>query len=177
MNKLNIGFIGLGKMGSRLASRLLNAGFKLSLYDNDPGCLNHTSTNNAQTFDSLPKLVSSIATPRTIFFCIPAGETIDKVIQEMLTILTPKDTLIDLGNSFYQDSQRRAVMLGKHRINYLDIGVSGGITGAENGACVMIGGEKSVFLRHEDLFQALSDGKSYQYLGKSGAGHLVKGYR
>jgi len=176
MNKLNIGFIGLGKMGSRLAGRLLNNGFKLSLYDYDPECLNNISTNNAQTFDSLTKLINSLATPRTIFLCIPAGETVDKVIQQMLPILTQNDTLIDLGNSFYQDSQRRAETLKKQQLNYLDVGISGGIAGAENGACIMIGGKKSVFLRHEKLFRALSDGKSYQYLGQSGVGHLVKGY-
>jgi len=176
MSKLNIGFIGLGKMGSRLAGRLLNAGFKLSLYDNDPECLSHISTNNAQTFTSLTNLINSIATPRTIFLCIHAGETVDKVIQEMLPILTQNDTLIDLGNSYYQDSQRRAEILKKQQLNYLDVGISGGIAGAENGACIMIGGENSIFLRHEELFQALSNGKSYQYLGQSGVGHLVKGY-
>ncbi len=176
MNKLNIGFIGLGKMGSRLAGRLLNADFKLSLYDNDPERLSNISTNNAQTFTSLTSLINSIAAPRTIFLCIPAGKTVDKVIQEMLSVLAPNDTLIDLGNSYYQDSQRRAATLKKQRINYLDVGISGGIAGAENGACIMIGGENSVFLQHENLFQALSDGNSYQYLGKSGVGHLVKGY-
>ena len=109
-------------MGSRLAGRLLNAGFKLSLYDNAPKCLSNISINNAQTFTSLTNLINSIAAPRTIFLCIPAGETVDKVIQEMLPVLTQNDTLIDLGNSYSQDSQRRAETLKKQQLNYLELG-------------------------------------------------------
>jgi len=127
------------------------------------------------SYDLFKKQLWRIPKQKIIFICVPAGKTVDKIISGLSKYLSKGDIIIDLGNSFYKDSQRRATNLLKKEIHFIDVGMSGGIDGAKNGACLMIGGNKNVFSKIENLFQVISNG-SYQYIGKSGAGHLVKGY-
>jgi 6-phosphogluconate dehydrogenase len=175
-NKKEIGIIGLGKMGFRIAENLLEKGFEVVAYDINKEFLQKIVEKGAARVYSIKEIKERLIAPRVILLSIPSGEITGKVIKELESHLTSGDTIIDSGNSFYKDSQQRAVRLKKTGIDFIDLGISGGISGARHGACLMIGGEKDVFEKVEHVFKALSKDGSYKYLGKNGAGHLVKGY-
>lgn len=127
-----------------------------------------------KTVTSVDELLSKLDTPRVIWLMVPAGEITEALINELSTKLSKGDTLIDGGNALYKDSIRRAGALKGTGINYLDVGTSGGVNGALNGACLMIGGDKEVFEQVEPLFKAIATKDGYAYMGPSGSGHYVK---
>lgn len=171
-----VGFIGLGKMGSPIVQRIIHAGFLAYVYDARKEASDALVKKGAHRCQSIVEMPQYLERPRVIFLCIPAGKAIDKIIKELYLSLSRGDIIIDLGNSFFQDTQKRAKQLKKKGIYLIDIGMSGGIDGARHGACLMVGGDEKQVLRLEEIFKAMSRKGSYIYLGKSGSGHLVKGY-
>ncbi|MBW2967133.1 6-phosphogluconate dehydrogenase (decarboxylating) [Candidatus Woesearchaeota archaeon] len=166
-----VGIIGLGKMGSRMALRLAEQGLPVTAYDPQVGLLEGVTCT-----DSIKDLVQRLQPPRHILLLLPAGKAVDDTVTELTEHLTEGDTIIDMGNSAYDKSILRHKFLKRKGINFLDAGISGGIEGASNGACIMVGGEKNHFQKAEHIFKAASKDGSYAYLGGPGAGHLVKGY-
>ncbi len=176
MTLKNIGFIGLGKMGSHIAQRIMESGQLIFVYDSKKEKITKMVRKGAYGCESIRELAGKLAKPKVILLSVPAGKVIDEIIKQLDSYLSEGDTLIDLGNSFYKDSQRRAKKLGKRGIYFIDVGVSGGIDGAKHGACLMIGGNESKVSELDYLFKAMSRNGSYEYFGKSGSGHLVKGF-
>lgn len=132
-----------------------------------------SNINDLEKNSNVAKNSNSSKNSNTIWLMVP-WQSVDTVISEILPFIKKGDTIIDGGNSLYTDSIRRAEELSKKGINFLDVGVSGGPTGARDGACLMIGGKKEIYNAHKGLFQDLSNGTSYKYFGKNGAGHFVK---
>lgn len=154
-----IAIIGLGKMGKNMRARLRQAGWKVLAFDKNP---------------ALEKLVKGLARPRAVWLMVPAGKPVDEVIKGLVKFLQKDDIIIDGGNSFYEDSIKRGKILSKKGINFMDVGVSGGPEGARKGACIMVGGKKSVFDKLKPLFRDLAQKDGFQYVGRQGAGHFVK---
>lgn len=171
-----IGFIGLGRMGAHVAQRIINSGREVLVYDSKQRNVDKMVRRGAHGCRSIEEVARKLSTPKVILLCVPSGKTIDAIIRQLILYLSSGDILIDLGNSFYQDSQKRAKELAKQGIHFMDVGMSGGIEGAKNGACLMIGGKKNVASKLKPLFESISKNGSYRYFGKSGAGHLVKGF-
>lgn len=176
MKENNIGFIGLGKMGSNFAVRLLEAGHRLTVYDKIDENTKILEKYGAKSAENLKGLCELLSENRIIFLCVPTGKIVDKILDEIIQYLIKDDIVIDLSNSFYRDSIRRSEYLLQKGINLIDAGVSGGLKGAKEGACIMIGGDYEIFKKVENLISVLSKSGSYKYLGPSGTGHLVKGY-
>ena len=176
MTLKKIGFIGLGKMGYYIAQRIMVSGQSIVVYDSKKENVNKLVEKGADGCISIEDLVEKLTSPKIIMFCVPAGKVIDEIIDQLDSHLSEGDTIIDLGNSFYKDSQRRAKELSERKIEFIDVGMSGGINGAKHGACLMIGGNESKVFELDYLFKAMSRNNSYEYFGKSGSGHLVKGY-
>ena len=173
MNK-KIGFIGLGRMGRNMVLNLLSKKYKVIVYNRDIEKVKEMEKEGAIGAYSLEELVNKLGKEKIIIMMITAGKPIDEVISGLSGFLSKGDILIDGGNSFYEDSVRRYELLNKKGINYLDMGTSGGLEGARNGACLTIGGEKNSFDKIEFLFRDLATKNGYAYLGDSGSGHFAK---
>lgn len=171
---MEVGFIGLGKMGKNMVSRLLSKGAAVVVYNRSEGPVNEAVKSGATAAVSLEELVSKLRMPRVIWLMLPAGAVIDKMLDGLLRVVSDGDLLVDGGNSFYEDTKRRSDKLSKMGIHYMDVGVSGGPSGALSGACLMAGGTEEDFLRIEPLLKMLSAPSAYGYLGGSGAGHFAK---
>ena len=171
---MQIGYIGLGKMGKNMVLHLLEQGVKVIIWNRSPDPIKEVAAAGAVPAKNIKELVHKLKKPRIIWLMLPSGPIIDDVIKQLLPFLTEKDLLIDGGNSFYKDSMRRSGELKKKNIRYMDIGVSGGPEGARTGACLMVGGSKYDFDRIIKLIQAVAAVKAYEYVGPSGAGHFVK---
>lgn len=169
----HIGYIGLGKMGENMVERLLEKGWHVSATDPNVEARTRAENAGATVHATINDLVNEIASPRLIWIMVP-HTAVDAVLEELLPMLSAGDTVIDGGNSNYKETIRRAKELREIGVQFLDAGVSGGPSGARDGAAVMVGGERSVFEKYESLFQDLSKERSYGYMGKSGAGHFVK---
>jgi len=168
-----LGYIGLGKMGRHMVDRMLEVGHDVVVYDKREEPMKQAERNGAECVGDIAELVASLETPRLIWVMVP-HQAVDAVLDELVPHLDDGDTVIDGGNTPYADSKRRAASLKKQDIQFLDIGVSGGPSGARNGACMMIGGDTSVFEEHESLFKDLTVKNGYAHVGPSGAGHFVK---
>lgn len=171
---MEIGLIGLGKMGFNLGINMHRHAHDVVAFDLNQQTLQAINQKGIATTDSLEQLVHSLKERRVIWMMIPAGEAVDLTIQELVPLLRSGDILIDGGNSNYKDSIRRAKDLDTKGIDYLDCGTSGGMDGALNGICAMVGGRKEVFSFCESLFKDLAVPDGYLYCGPSGAGHFVK---
>ena len=172
---MQIGLVGLGKMGYNLAMNLQRNNIHVLGYDVAAATRSDIHQKHGiAVADNLQALVSTLSTPRLIWLMAPAGAVVDELIATLKPLLSPGDTLIDGGNSFYKDSQRRAADLQETGIHYLDCGTSGGTAGALNGVCAMIGGEAAVYARYQSVFEAIALPGAAQYVGPSGAGHFVK---
>ncbi len=173
---MELGMIGLGRMGGNMARRLLKGGHRVIVYDSVPEAVQALVEQGAVGTTSIAELTSRLGTPRAVWLMVPAGEPTEKTIIEVATHLSAGDCMIDGGNSYYKDSMRRAAMLAERNLVFLDVGTSGGIWGLEEGYCLMIGGEVTAFQRLKSIFQTLAParGKGYGYVGPSGAGHFVK---
>jgi 6-phosphogluconate dehydrogenase len=170
---MKLGYVGLGKMGSNMVERLLERRYEVTVFDANKGAVMDILKHGANPASSLKSLISELIQPRLIWLMVP-HQAVETVLQELIPLLQEGDTVIDGGNSPYKDSMRRASELEKKGIGFLDAGVSGGPGGARNGACIMVGGNKDLFKKYEDLFKDLSAEKGYGYMGKSGTGHFVK---
>lgn len=170
---MKIGYIGLGKMGLNMVERLIEKGHKVIVFDKNESAIKYLEEKGALPAYSLKSLAASLETPRFIWLMVPY-KAVDQVIQELHPFIQTNDVLVDGGNSPYEESIRRSADLKEKGIHFLDAGVSGGPAGARSGACIMIGGEKSIFDRYENIFRDLSAEKGYGYMGKSGTGHFVK---
>ena len=171
---MRVGLIGLGRMGHSLASNLLDNKISVVAFDNNTERVNTFIIEGGEGVHSLEDLVAKLEPPRVIMLMIPAGNPIDEILKELSPFLEKEDAIIDGGNSFYKDSQLRFEMLKKKGIHFLDQGTSGGISGARNGACLMVGGDRKIFERYEKLFESIATKDGYAYMGSSGAGHFVK---
>ncbi len=169
-----IAMIGLGKMGFNLALNLQQNGLDVFAFDTDEQLRNEIAKQNIVTANSLKETCNKFAAQKIIWLMVPSGETVDKVIAELLPHLHPNDIIIDGGNSFYKDSIRRYNYLKEKEINFLDCGTSGGKEGALNGACTMIGGDENVYASIKNVFGKISVENGSLYVGKPGSGHFVK---
>jgi len=161
---MQLGMVGLGRMGSGMTKRLTEHGHEIKTYD----------PQVASTAKTLGALAKQLDAPRNVWLMVPAGEITEKTFQQLLKILEPGDTIVDGGNSNFHDSQRRYKEARKHKISFVDVGVSGGIWGLEVGFCLMAGGDKAAVKRLEPIFHALAPEDGYAHVGPSGAGHFVK---
>jgi 6-phosphogluconate dehydrogenase len=171
---MQIGMIGLGRMGANMSHRLLNGGHQVIGYDRSPSAGKELIELGGVRAASLKELVEKLKSPRFIWVMVPAGNPVDQTVEEMLPFLSSGDTLMDGGNSFYQDAVRRSKFLEERGIHWLDIGTSGGIWGLKEGYCLMVGGKKEVFKKGEPFFKTLAPEGGYLYSGSSGAGHFTK---
>ena len=171
---MEIGFVGLGKMGMNMVERLRRDNHKIVAFDLEAEKLEEVSTFGADGVDSLKAMVARLKAPRGVWVMVPAGEPTETTINQLAELLEPDDTIIDGGNTNYRDDVRRAGELAKKKLHLVDAGTSGGIWGLKVGYCLMIGGEQEIFHRYEPIFKTLAPVDGYGYMGGSGAGHYVK---
>ena len=173
---MEIGMIGLGRMGGNMVQRLLKGGHRVAAYDRSPEAVDASRSLGAVGASSVEDMVAGLPRSRAVWIMVPAGQPTDDTIDSLVPLLRPGDTILDGGNSNYKDSVRRSEKLAGHDIDFLDVGTSGGIWGLAEGYCLMIGGKAEVFKRLEPIFQTLAPGadKGYSHVGPSGAGHFVK---
>lgn len=171
---MEIGFIGLGKMGSNMVKRLLSGQHTVVGYDHDPEIPLSLKGERFHVAADLPGLVQKLARPRAVWLMVPSGEAVTDTIEHLLPLLSKGDLLIDGGNSLYRDSTRRAGDLQKQGIRFMDVGTSGGIWGLSVGYCMMIGGDVEDFNRLEPVFKTLAPENGYLHCGPHGAGHFTK---
>ncbi len=188
---MQLGLIGLGRMGANMARRLLAGGHQCVVFDRSPKAIEELTRARAVGASSVADLVKRLGTPRAIWLMVPAA-VVDATVNDLLPHLTPGDILIDGGNSYYVDDIRRAQELAEKGIHYVDVGTSGGVWGRERGYCLMIGGEAEVVKRLDPIFARLAPGagdiartpgrekvdgtseQGYLHCGPNGAGHFVK---
>ena len=171
---MKIGFVGLGKMGSKMVERLINGGHEIVAFDPVKQALDEAEKKGAVPAGSLQELVDKLDAPRATWIMVPSGGPTEETINQLASLLQRGDILIDGGNSLYKDSMRRARMLGEKGISLLDAGTSGGIWGLDIGYCLMVGGEDAAFQQVEPIFKTLAPEDGYAHVGVSGAGHFVK---
>ncbi len=162
---MQLGMIGLGRMGSGMTERLREGGHDVETYDPNV---------EARTASSLDELKKQLDAPRAFWMMIPAGKITEDTFQELLEIADEDDTIVDGGNSNFRDSKRRHAEAQRHGIHFVDAGVSGGIWGLEVGFCLMVGGDDEPVDRLEAIFETLAPEDGYAHVGPSGAGHFVK---
>jgi 6-phosphogluconate dehydrogenase len=188
---MQLGMVGLGRMGANMVRRLLKAGHDCVVFDTSPAAVSELTKESAVGAASLPDLVKKLEKPRAVWLMVPAA-IVDKTIADILPALEPGDILIDGGNSYYIDDIRRAKELAPKRIHYVDVGTSGGVWGLERGYCMMIGGEPRIVGHLDPIFATLAPGRGditptpgrgkiggtaeqgYLHCGSNGAGHFVK---
>jgi 6-phosphogluconate dehydrogenase len=189
---MQLGMIGLGRMGANMVRRLMRDGHTCVVFDHSPEAVDRLTKEGAAGADSLDSFVKQLQPPRAIWLMVPAA-VVDSTLGELTKGLQAGDTVIDGGNSYYVDDMRRAALLQQSSVDYVDVGTSGGIWGVDRGYCLMIGGAKASFDRLEPIFRTLAPGSSdmvprtagrsgppsnaelgYLHCGPSGAGHFVK---
>jgi 6-phosphogluconate dehydrogenase len=173
-NSMELGMIGLGRMGANMSERLVRAGHRVISYDRSAEAIQRVVDKGAVGAHSLADFVKQLTTPRAIWLMVPSGDPVDETIEQLLPLVNQGDTIIDGGNSNYKDSIRRAAKLAAQRLRFIDAGTSGGIWGLENGYCMMVGGETDAVERLAPIFSALAPPDGYLHVGPSGAGHFVK---
>ena len=171
---MQIGIIGLGKMGYNLMLNIMEHQHKAVVFDVNAEAVEKAAADGAQGAESIAQLVKKLNTPRVIWMMVPAGELTESVIEEVSQSLEAGDILIDGGNSNYKDTIRRAKQLLEQGVHFLDVGTSGGTSGARDGACTMIGGDKEAFASVEQLFHDICVENGYLHAGESGSGHFLK---
>jgi 6-phosphogluconate dehydrogenase len=173
---MELGMIGLGKMGGYMTERLVRGGHRVVGFDRDPATVKGVADKGAVGADSLEKLISQLKAPRTVWLMVPAGAPVDQTIDLLTPHFEPGDTIIDGGNSYYKDSVRRAAALAQKKMNFVDCGTSGGVWGLAEGYSMMVGGDAEVVKRLSPIFQTLAPGpeKGWGRVGPAGSGHFVK---
>ncbi len=173
---MELGMIGLGRMGNNMVQRLLRGGHRVVAYDTRMESVQAVVEKGAIAATSIADLAAKLTRARAVWLMVPSGEPTESTVNALAAELSPGDIVIDGGNSNYKDSMRRAAALSEKEILFLDVGTSGGIWGLEEGYCLMIGGETEAFRQLEPAFQTLapSPDRGYGHVGPSGAGHFVK---
>ncbi|MHC8411092.1 phosphogluconate dehydrogenase (NAD(+)-dependent, decarboxylating) [Pseudomonas sp. Hz4] len=189
---MQLGIIGLGRMGGNIARRLMLNGHTTVVYDRNTAFVDTLAAEGASGVINLPALIAGLAKPRAVWVMLPAGAPTEDTIDTLSTLLEAGDTIIDGGNTFYKDDIRRAKTLSEKGLHYIDVGTSGGVWGLERGYCMMIGGEAEVVRRLDPLFESLAPGlgdiprtkdrkseddraeRGYIHAGPAGSGHFVK---
>jgi 6-phosphogluconate dehydrogenase len=189
---MQLGVIGLGRMGANIVRRLSRAGHACVVYDRDPAPGKALAADGATAVESIAAMVGALAAPRTVWIMLPAGAATESTIELLRPLLERGDCVIDGGNSFWRDDVRRGKSLAADGIDYIDVGVSGGVWGLERGFCMMIGGRSEATQRLDPIFKTLAPGRGeipatpsrdgrnpsveegYLYAGPCGAGHFVK---
>ena len=189
---MQLGLIGLGRMGANIARRLMLAGHSCAVFDTNPAPGQALAADGAVACADVAALVQALEKPRTIWVMLPAGAVTEAAIHQLASLLSPGDTIIDGGNTFWKDDIRRAGELRAKGLHYLDVGTSGGVWGLERGYCLMIGGDAAIVNRLDPIFRALAPGRGdieatphretrdprasegYLHAGPNGAGHFVK---
>ena len=189
---MQIGMIGLGRMGGNMARRLMRGGHQVVAHATDLGAVRELAHEGARGATSLDELIKGLAPPRAVWVMVPAGAATEQVVTDLAQRLGADDVIIDGGNSYYKDDVRRAALVARQGIHYVDVGTSGGIWGIERGYCLMIGGAPPVVARLEPVFRTLAPGlgsvprtpgreavggtaeMGYLHCGPVGAGHFVK---
>src|SRR6201997_165360 len=188
---MQLGMVGLGRMGANMVRRLLRAGHEGVVFDMSPKAVEELVQEKAVGASTLADFVKKLTKPRAVWLMVPAG-VVDKTIADLAPLLEPGDILIDGGNSYYVDDIRRAKELASKQVHYVDVGTSGGVWGLDRGYCMMIGGEPDVVKHLDPIFAVLAPGpgdiprtpgrekvagtaeEGYLHCGPSGAGHFVK---
>ena len=189
---MQLGIVGLGRMGGNIARRLMLDGHTTVVYDRDQAACSALANEGATAVEDLASLVQALDKPRAVWVMLPAGAPTEITIQLLSEVLEPDDVIIDGGNTFYKDDMRRAQEMTAKGLHYIDVGTSGGVWGLERGYCMMIGGEKAVVERLDPLFATLAPGygsiertrgrngdddraeRGYIHTGPAGSGHYVK---
>jgi len=189
---MHLGMVGLGRMGANIVRRLMRADHMCVVTDRDPVAIAKLADIGATGAADLAALVAALPAPRTVWVMLPAGDATETAIAELATLMSPGDTIIDGGNTFWKDDVRRARDLAASGLHYVDVGTSGGVWGLERGYCLMIGGDKAVVDRLDPIFRTLAPGAGdipetpgrelrdpraglgYLHAGPNGAGHFVK---
>ncbi len=173
---MQLGLIGLGKMGDFMNQRLLKGGHTTVVYDRSAEAVQDAAGFGSTPSTSLADMVSKLSKPRAIWLMIPAGAPTESTIDELMGILEPGDTLIDGGNSNYKDSIRRAEKVKEKGLNFVDVGTSGGVWGLKEGYSMMVGGDKAIVEGLRPIFETLAPApdQGWGYVGPHGAGHYVK---
>jgi 6-phosphogluconate dehydrogenase len=189
---MQLGMIGLGRMGGNMVERLLRGGHDCVVYDRSPEAVARSAARGAVGADSLAGLVRQLRPPRAVWVMVPSGPPTEATVRELAGLLEPGDCVIDGGNSFYKDDVRRARELAARGLHYVDVGTSGGVWGAARGYCLMIGGPPEAVRRLDPIFRTLAPGRGdlprtpgreqaggtaeegYLHCGPAGAGHFVK---
>jgi 6-phosphogluconate dehydrogenase len=189
---MQIGMIGLGRMGANMARRLMRGGHECVVYDRSADAVKQLAGEGAKGADSLQALAGQLAKPRAVWVMVPAGDPTESTIRELAGVLEAGDTVIDGGNTFFKDDIRRAKELAGKQITYIDAGTSGGVFGLERGYCMMVGGDKAAVQRLDPIFKTLAPGagnaertpgrdphastaeEGYLHCGPVGSGHFVK---
>ena len=189
---MQLGMIGLGRMGGNIVRRLMRRGHTCVVFDQNPVAIDDLAKEGASGSTALKDLVAQLERPRAVWVMLPAGDVTEQTVVQLGDLLDPGDIIIDGGNSFYKDDVRRAHALQEKQIQYVDCGTSGGVWGLERGYCLMIGGDKAIIEHLDPIFDALAPGageipmtpgrehrdarvaRGYVHCGPSGAGHFVK---
>lgn len=171
---MKLGMVGLGKMGFHLVINLLEHQHEVVAYDKNMQSVALASAKGAAPANSLEQLVRSLETPRIIWVMVPAGAPLRSVVESLTPLLDEGDIIIDGGNSHYQHSQELARQLAAHHLHFMDIGTSGGVAGAEQGGCFMVGGDEHAFHYIEPILQDIAVQNGYMYTGPAGSGHFLK---
>ncbi len=190
---MELGMVGLGRMGGNMSRRLMRQNHKMFVWDASPAAVQSLAKEGATGASTLADMVRAMKTPRAVWIMLPAGAITDATMTELSQLLTSGDTVIDGGNSYYLDDLRHAEELGKKGIHFVDCGTSGGVWGLERGYCLMMGGEKDVVQRLDPIFRSLAPGRGsleptphrenrksstaelgYLHCGPVGSGHFVK---
>ena len=171
---MELGFVGLGRMGLNMVTRLIRGGHQIVAFDRSPEAVARAETAGARGVASLDALVKALAAPRTVWVMVPAGDPTESTVTALATLLSAGDAIVDGGNTRFHDDVRRAQALAPKRIDYVDAGTSGGIWGLTEGYCLMVGGDAAVCKRLEPIFLTLAPQDGYLHVGDHGAGHYVK---
>jgi len=173
---MDLGMVGLGRMGANMAERVLRGGHRVVGFDPGEAARSAAQAKGIEPVGSLAALVATLPAPRAVWLMVPAGHVVDDTLAQLLPLLAPGDIVIDGGNSYYKDSQRRARELAGHGIAYVDCGTSGGIWGLQEGYSLMIGGDEAAVGRLAPVFTALAPAadRGWGRVGPSGAGHFTK---
>jgi 6-phosphogluconate dehydrogenase len=189
---MELGMVGLGRMGANMARRLMRDGHRLVVFDVNPDAVSELAGEGAEGASSLEDLAAKLSAPRSVWVMVPAGEITEKTVEEVAAVLDSGDAIIDGGNSYYRDDIRRADKVREQGIDYVDCGTSGGVFGLDRGYCLMIGGPDGAVQRLDSVFSSLAPGvesaertpgrsgepnaaeNGYLHCGPNGAGHFVK---
>ena len=173
---MQLGMVGLGKMGANMTTRLVRGGHQVIAFDRSPDAVKASVANGAGGASSLEDIVKQLAAPRAVWVMVPAGDPTESTVRALAEILSKGDTIIDGGNSNYKESVRRAGMVGERGLNFVDVGTSGGIWGITEGYSLMIGGPNDAVGRLRPIFETLAPAKDqgWGHVGPVGSGHFTK---